>query len=162
MTQSLQLMYFVLVLLEQTLKPHLCLKHFVKLGNRWRTETKWRIFVCLHLVTNRSTNILSKLSTPFFSEVRLTLSLLFYVVFCWPFSVFLSYLFWSLYFLSFFPSRHLITSVVSSSFSCKWLDSARTRRDDLTVPGPEEMTWQCKDQKRWLDSARTRRDDLTV
>ena len=40
----------------------------------------------------------------------------------------------------------------------RWLDSARTRRDDLTVQGPEEMTWQSKDQKRWLDSPRTRRD----
>jgi hypothetical protein len=50
------------------------------------------------------------------------------------FRLFLSFLFWSLYFLSFFYLRLLIIPLVSSNFSCPYNDQKRKDKKSLKIP----------------------------
>lgn len=65
MTQSLQLIVFrSSILLEQPLKPHLCLKHLVKLGSKMTIRNKVT-YLCLFTSGDKQkqTHILSMLIT---------------------------------------------------------------------------------------------------
>ena len=57
-------------------------------------------------------------SHPIFREVRVSLSLVFCLVFCRSLFVLLTFCAWTLHYLSCFDWRLLITSLVSSTFPC--------------------------------------------